>query len=511
MRRPALISAAGGLLLAALFASSCGQNNSNSVRTGNPVTDGKILAQQHCGGCHQLVPADALTKDVWKHHVLPSMARYFSLVSYMDGYFKPDTAKGGLSLDDYTRIVTYYTTVAPDSLPKAKPPVPLLHDWAGFSLKLPVPTGVDPFTTLAAVNPYNHKIYTSDLNNRLLKEWDSKLTARPVADLPTTAADALFTGDGKQAIVSSIGVIMPSDFLNGRVQRVNLDSSAEVTPQAVAMNLPRPVQTITADLNKDGLMDYVVCGNGNKHGGLYWLKQNSSHGYDTQLISDMPGAVQAVTGDFNGDGWPDIMALFGDTNEGLFLFTNNHSGGFTYRQLLKFPPVYGSTSFSLTDMDHDGKPDVVYTCGYNFRDSRILKPYHGLYVFINQGNWRLKQQYFYPINGCTKAIAADFNGDGIPDIATIAFFADMEGNPAEEFIYFEHTRELNFKPHAVPVSSYGRWMTLNVADLNSDNKPDIILGNYSHGFQFQPNFQPNWGTKYPFIILENHSKPRAGQ
>ena len=83
-----------------------------------------------------------------------------------------------------------------------------------------------------------------------------------------------------------------------------------------------------------------------------------------------------------------------------------------------------------------------------------------------------------------KAIAADFDGDGDLDIATIAFFADMKNKPAEEFIYFEQDKPLSFKPHAIPVSKYGRWMSMDVADINNDGKPDIVLGNYSMGFGF---------------------------
>jgi hypothetical protein len=82
----------------------------------------------------------------------------------------------------------------------------------------------------------------------------------------------------------------------------------------------------------------------------------------------------------------------------------------------------------------------------------------------------------------------------------------MKNNPAEEFIYFEQDKPMQFKPHAVPVSQYGRWMTMDVSDLNKDGKPDIILGNYASGFLFQPNFTPNWDEHQPFIVLQNNIK-----
>jgi len=56
------------------------------------------------------------------------------------------------------------------------------------------------------------------------------------------------------------------------------------------------------------------------------------------------------------------------------------------------------------------------------------------------------------------------------------------------------------------VSQNGRWMSMDVADVNRDGKPDIVLGNYGQGFLFQPDFKPNWNRNLPFIILENHTK-----
>jgi hypothetical protein len=477
--------------------------------TGDTVTDGKKLVAMYCTKCHAEVPTNALTKDVWKFHTLPGMARYLKVSVYETSFYKKPTDTGGISLANMQIIQGYYQKVAPDSLPVSTPPTPLIKDWAGFTVRKPKEVNRISFTTMVAVNQSTRKIYSSDVVTGKLYEWDKDLNVRNVAQLPSAGVDANFIKDEKgtdAALISCIGEFAPMDFPNGKVVSVNLNDKFEITvPKVMASEVYRPVQTVRGDFNKDGQTDLIICAQGNKSGGVYLLTQKSDHSYTQSTIVKKAGAVEARVSDFNNDGWPDLMVLFGSGDEGLRLFLNDQKGGFTSKYLLHFPPVYGSTGFQLVDMNHDGKLDLIYTCGYNFHDSRIFKPYHGLYIFINQGDWNFKQSYFYPINGCTKAIVTDFDGDGDMDIATIAFFADLKNKPNEGFIYFEQDKAMSFKPHAVPVSAYGKWMSMDTIS-KSNGRPDIVLGNYATGMVIDPTLKPFWKTQLPLIVLENHNK-----
>jgi hypothetical protein len=510
--RPFLLTLFILLIFAAISGSilldGCKNHSASSTYTltGDTILDGENLVQIHCTKCHKLVPVNALTKDVWKFHTLPAMSRFLGLTSYLGGYYKKDTS--GLSLLEWQNIVSYYQKLAPDTLPGAKTSIKAVNDWAGFSLKLPPVTDKVVYTTLAAINPYNHKIYAADGVSGVLKEWDSSLKMMRAVNLPSPAVSASFmksANGGVSGLFSCIGQLEAVDFPNGKVVGFNFDDP-HLKSNVFASELQRPVQTITADFNKDGLPDYIVCGQGAHKGSVDLFKQNTDHSFGQVSISEKPGAVKAVTGDFNKDGWPDVAVLFGRGDEALIMFLNDQHGGFTQRTLLSFPPVYSSTDFELTDLDHDGNPDLIYTCGYNFNDSRILKPYHGIYIYKNTGNFNFKQQWFYPVNGCTKLVTADFDGDGDLDIATTAFFADLKNNPAEGCIYFEQDKPFSFKPHTIPVSKYGRWFNMDVGDYNNDGKPDIVLANYASGFNFQPGLKQFWNKNLPFIVLQNDFK-----
>lgn len=299
----------------------------------------------------------------------------------------------------------------------------------------------------------------------------------------------------------------PVDVAKGKVIRLDLnDKKSKQT--VLGDSLPRPVQTVEADFNKDGLMDYVTCGFGHDRGGLYLLSQQANHQYKKIGIKEAPGGTQLVSGDFNNDGYADVICLFSQADEGIWLFLNDRKGGFITQNLLHFPPIYGSSSFQIADFNHDGKPDILYTCGDNSDYSKVLKPYHGIYIFTNLGNWQFKQSFFYHIDGCTKAIAADFAKNGKIGIAAIAFFTDFKYHPAEGFTYLEPITTGKFKVHEVPVNKYGRWLTMDVNDVDGDGYADVILGNFSigaRGLINQKGFIPDWDMFEPLIVLKNTS------
>ena len=473
------------------------------------LAEGQKLAGKYCSTCHLPVEPELLDKETWKNQVLPAMAKQLGLEVWQNNHYFQNE-RSAISQSDWLKIVAYYDSLAPASLPLTSAPVKPLHDWSIFSLKTPPKdTTFIATTTLVAINKTDHHIYTSSAENSDLIIWDKNFKSSVAAKLPSPVVDIHFSDT--HDIITSIGEIKAVDLPGGTLFQLDKNQKNETLKQSLVNGLIRPIQTATADFDKDGLTDYVVCSFGHNKGGLYLIKQLPDKTFEKKPIREVAGATQAITGDFNSDGWPDIMALFAHADEGIWLFLNDQKGGFETKNMLRFPPVYGSSSFQLVDVNKDCKPDIVYTAGDNSDYSRILKPYHGLYIFLNKGDlinadFRFEKTYFYPINGATKVIAKDFDLDGDIDFATIAFFADFEKNASESFIYFEQNNMRpfpNFIPHAIPVSQYGRWICMDANDLDGDLDVDIVLGNYAKGFLNQDYFKPSWNMHLPFLILKN--------
>ena len=97
-------------------------------------------------------------------------------------------------------------------------------------------------------------------------------------------------------------------------------------------------------------------------------------------------------------------------------------------------------------------------------------------------------------------------------IAAIAFFADFKFHPAEGFTFLEATTEGKFKAHEVPVNQYGRWISMDVNDVDGDGFPDVVLGNFSigsRGLINQKGFVPDWDMHEPIIVLKNTANKKG--
>jgi hypothetical protein len=267
---------------------------------------------------------------------------------------------------------------------------------------------------------------------------------------------------------------------------------------------------IAHDLNEDGQQDIILSEFGNNLGELSVLICKSGRPASRQTLMEEAGIRKTIAHDWNGDGEKDLLLLVTQGDERIALLEKEAPGTYCEKVLLRFPPVYGSSYFELADFNQDGLQDILYVNGDNADYSYALKPYHGIRIFLNQGNDQLEESYFFPMFGATEATAHDFDQDGDLDIAGIAYFADFEGNPASGAVYLENqsAASLSFQAWQLPEAAKGRWLRMEVADTDQDGDQDLLLGsNTIVGTPVPDSLRMYWEAEDQSILwLENQLK-----
>lgn len=475
------------------------------------VSKGEELAKSYCSSCHMFSDPSLLDKNTWVNGALPAMGpklgiHQFKGVEYPSRKGLPNTdgiypENPIISLEDWQHIIDYYREKAPEKLPNQARESTYTPDLSIFQTRKIPSNSVSPIISLVRINEEGG-FFVYDANSTQLAKMNSEGEAEMVIDIPNPIT--YITRSNKNYILTSIGSILPSDVWQGEINEVSFGKGSFTPLRTILKNVERPVMSKLADLNNDGIKDLVICGYGNLKGSFYWVDMKNGK---RSTIKQLPGAISTTILDYDKDGDMDIFTLFAQGDEQIIYFENDGSGKFTEKRVLRFPAVHGSSSMQVADIDGDGNVDIVYTSGDNADYSVVYKPYHGVYVYKGDGKLTFKKSFFYPMNGAFKAVASDFDLDGDLDLAAISFFADYVSQPYEGFLFFEQEGDLKFKVKTFPDSYVGRWLTMDVGDIDLDGDDDIILGNFSIGptTELPEQILATWRNGPAALILLNTS------
>ncbi|MEX1062118.1 MAG: VCBS repeat-containing protein, partial [Balneolaceae bacterium] len=411
---------------------------------------GKVLAEKYCSGCHLFPEPDLLDKRTWMAQTLPAMGPYLGIKKFNgeeytldvtpglpDNFYPEEAVIDSLS---WQKILDYYESEAPERLNFPEPDPEIVQEDLFFRVRRPsYRVTANPMASAVRFDPGNQLIYLADATVEKLLVYNRQLEIISSFDIPSPVSDIRFTGNPgekgvRDLLLTHIGNIAPSDERDGSVieGRYDPDTGEGDFNSVIIDNIRRPVETIAADLDQDGLEDLLISEFGHRRGSLFWLR-NMGDGYDSEknVLTETPGCMQSHVTDFTHNGHPDVLALCSQVDQAIWLFENRGEGKFNRKSLLRFPVTAGSSSFELADFNGDGHEDIIYTSGDNADYSISYKPYHGVYIYLNDGNGSFTKEWFYPVNGAYSAKARDFTGDGFLDIALISFFADYAAKPQE--------------------------------------------------------------------------------
>jgi sugar lactone lactonase YvrE len=231
----------------------------------------------------------------------------------------------------------------------------------------------------------------------------------------------------------------------------NLDTVS--TPQSVA----------TGDFNQDGIADLAVV-NANS---VLIFPGNGDGTFKTAVVNPVPGIalVNVAVGDFNGDGISDLAVTNSLENGTVNILLGKGDGTFTAASV---SPATGPSpdGIAVADLNGDGIADLAIT-DYDGYDNNAVT------VLLGNGDGTFKAPAYYAGSGLSyrTIVVKDFNGDGIPDLALGEFWhgslAVLPGNGDGTF------------GAAIPVDAYSQLGSgyLASADFNGDGIPDLAQPN----------------------------------
>jgi hypothetical protein len=196
-----------------------------------------------------------------------------------------------------------------------------------------------------------------------------------------------------------------------------------------------------------------------------------------------PGYIVVGAADFDGNGVPDLVYMNTSTRQ----VTVNYYGGaggtteIGWAWLNSAGEPAGWTVGAVADMNGDGVPDLIWQ---NTSSNQVTVNYYGgAGGAVLQGWANLHEE----AAGWLVVAAADFNGNGTPDLVW-----QNAGTNQVQVDYYTFTGGAPVYQSSASLQPASGWTVRGAADMNLDGVPDLIWQNNSNG-QVTVNFYGGTG------------------
>ena len=184
-------------------------------------------------------------------------------------------------------------------------------------------------------------------------------------------------------------------------------------------------------------------------------------------------AFSAVLADVNGDGKPDLVVANDNSNSVGVLLGN---GDGTFQAAKTYSSGFSDPSgVVIADVNGDGKPDllVVNTCASNGCPSGSVA------VLLGNGDGTFGAPFSYSSGGyyAVSIAVADVNGDGKPDVVVTNSCFKNPCTSQSTVGVLMGKGDGTFKAAVTHVTGGGYASSVAIADLNHDGKLDLVVAN----------------------------------
>jgi hypothetical protein len=239
------------------------------------------------------------------------------------------------------------------------------------------------------------------------------------------------------------------------------------------------VRYLSFQTGEAGYSYYILVGDGNGD-------------FPEYSLLNLPPESAALTADLNGDGNADLFTLLpacirapclntADPEQGNVTFlVSNGNESFSNVGSVLLPAGLSGLQAVVGDFNKDGKPDVA-VIAYAAHNTTVNAQ---LIVLLNQGDESFSMKsYFLPSALSTNAsvsniVTGDFDGDGNPDLA-VAFYSNTTAINNSWLYTFAGDGKGNFAPakrsYIFDSNFVANGHPLWAADLNGDGRTDLVV------------------------------------